>query len=380
MDYDVIVVGAGPAGASAARYLAEGGAAVALVDGASFPRSKPCAGWVNRKAADGDPVVDKARRDTKAAPFKRLVFHAPDLSQTAEYRSRSHAGYVARRDTFDAALVAAARAAGAKTFLGRKAKHIDAGERGTTVVLTSNRRLAGRLLVGADGVHSLVARATGLREHWKPSQMVYTLSATVPMTARQVTACFGSSPAMHVSPTFGGATGYAWAFPGHRHVHVGVGVRTGEEALLKPVFADWAKALRRLGLLPEKTRLPRPEGWPIPAGAAVEFENHVGKRTVLIGDAGGFASAATGEGIYPAIRSAHLAAGCILTALKADAGKVPGSTCQDELLKFRSLWRRTMARHLQMPNVNVSFLLPLIYTNQEICDRFAKAFLFGENL
>jgi len=380
MDYDVIVVGAGPAGASAARYLADGGAAVALVDGETFPRRKPCAGWVNRQAAEDDSVIDHARRDTDAAPFKRLVFHAPDLEQTAEFRSRSHVGYVARRDIFDAALLDAAEAAGAEVFVGRSAKHINAGERGATVVLTSGKRLRGRVLVGADGVHSPVARATGLRERWKPTQLVHTLSAVVPLTARQVKACYGSSPAIHVSPTFGGATGYAWAFPGRRHVHAGVGARSGEEHLMQPVFAQWLEALSRLGLLPEKANVPRPEGWPIPAGAAVEFENHVGKRTVLIGDAGGFASAATGEGIYPAVRSARLAAGCILAALEADADDAPGSTCQDELLKFRSLWRRDMAGYLQMPNVNISFLLPLIYTNQEICDRFAKAFLFGENL
>jgi hypothetical protein len=39
-----------------------------------------------------------------------------------------------------------------------------------------------------------------------------------------------------------------------------------------------------------------------------------------------------------------------------------------------------MASYLQMPNVNLAFLLPLVFTNQEIADRFARAFLFGENL
>jgi len=380
MDYDAIVVGAGPAGAAAARFLADGGASVALVDAAKFPRHKPCAGWISRKAVEAYRFVDAARRQVKAAPFRRLEFHAPDTARSAEHTSRSHLGYVADRDAFDAALVGAAEAAGAETVLGRAVTQVEAGEDGVAVALKGGRRLEGRILVGADGVHSTVARATGLRARWGPGQLVHTLSKTVSLTARQRRACFGASPALHVAPAFGGAGGYAWAFPGPRHVSVGVGASGEETDRLETLFAEWWDALGRLGLVPEKTHRPRPEAHPIPAGAAVEFEHHVGKRTVLVGDAGGFVSAATGEGIYPAVRSAALASECILAALEADAGRRAGSTCQDELLRFRDRWRREMAGHLQMPNVNVTFLLPLIYTNQEICDRFARAFLFGENL
>lgn len=380
MDYDVVVVGAGPAGASAARFLAEAGASVALVDAKKFPRHKPCAGWLNNKAARQFAFIDAARRRTGAAPFKRLVFHSPDLKQEAEFKSRAHVGYVTNRDAFDHALVQAARDAGAKTVLGKAVTDVETGEREATVVLAGGRRLTGRILIGADGVHSTVATSTGLRPRWSPGQLVYTLSKTVTLTARQRKAGFGASPAIHVAPSFGGAMGYAWAFPGRRHVSVGVGVRTGETGRLKTLFADWVGAVDHLGLLPAKADLDAPEGCAIPAGAAVEFENHVGKRVVLVGDAGGFASAATGEGLYPAIVSARIAADCILSALEADAGNRRDSTCQDELLKFRTLWRRRMAAHLQLPNVNVTFLLPLIYTNQEICDRFARAFLFGDNL
>ncbi len=380
MDFDVIVVGAGPAGSAAARFVAAEGADVALVDAERFPRAKPCAGWVNRMAARQDRVVDAVRRRIGAAPFKRLVFHSPDLAETAEFTSRSHLGYVADRRAFDHALVQAARQAGARPVLGRAATRIETREGGVSVHLAGGRHLAGRLLVGADGAASTVARATGLRERWKPGQLVQTLSAIVPLSARQKRACLGSSPAVHVAPGFGGASGYAWLFPGARHVNVGLGVRSGEADRLRPLYGAWTEALRDRGLLPESAETADPVGYPIPAGAAVEFENHVGKRTVLIGDAGGFASAATGEGIYPGLRSARLAADCLLAALAADRGETPGSTCQDELMTFRARWRREMASHLQMPNVNVTFLLPLIYTNQEICDRFARAFLFGENL
>ncbi|MGB2781474.1 MAG: hypothetical protein WBD63_08365, partial [Phycisphaerae bacterium] len=151
-------------------------------------------------------------------------------------------------------------------------------------------------------------------------------------------------------------------------------------ARLRSLYDAWVKGLRDTGRLPKGAHTAKPVAAIIPAGAAIEFENHVGKRTVLIGDAGGFAAAASGEGIYPAVWSASIAARCILEALAADRGERKGTTCQDALLEFRSAWRREMAPYLQMPNVNLQFLLPLIFTNRRIADRFARAFLFGENL
>jgi flavin-dependent dehydrogenase len=106
----------------------------------------------------------------------------------------------------------------------------------------------------------------------------------------------------------------------------------------------------------------------------------VSAAMVLVGDAGGFASAATGEGLYPSVRSAAIAVESILKALAADRAGIAAVHCQDELQAFKYLWRQQLAAYLQMPNVNLTFLLPLIYTNQEIADRFGRAFLFGENL
>jgi geranylgeranyl reductase family protein len=376
--YDVVVVGAGPAGSCAAKFLADAGAAVALLDAARFPRHKPCAGWINERLVGEFAFLDAVRRRIKALPFKRMTFHSPDLAQSAQFSGRAHAGYIVTREKFDLELVRAAEGAGAKPILGKRVAGIEAGERQVAAVLADGRRVTGRILIGADGVHSTVARLSGLRPEWAEEHLVLTLSKTVPLTARQRASCFGCG-GIHVALGFGGAPGYAWAFPGAAQASVGIGVRARGAGRLKELYAAWVEGLRGKGLLPPSADGGSPEGGAVPAGAAIDFESHVGKRVILIGDAGGFASAASAEGIYPAIRSAAIAAECVLKALAADRGKI-GTNCQDELMTFKHLWRQQLASYLQMPNVNAAFLLPLIYTNQEIADRFGRAFLFGENL
>jgi geranylgeranyl reductase family protein len=377
--FDVLVVGAGPAGSCVAKLLADGGASVALIDGAKFPRFKSCAGWVNAKAFREFPFLESLRSRAKAVPLRRLVFHSPDLERRAEFGTRAAAGFIVRREKFDTELLRAAVRAGAKAFLGRRVVAVESGEREIVAVLANGKRLAGRIMVGADGVHSTVARASGLRARWEPDQLILCQSKIVPLTGRQRTACFGPA-AIHVALGFGMAPGYAWAFPGGGHVSVGIGLRTDDGNRVKTLYDAWVARLNEKELLPRGANLANPDGGAIPAGAALEFENHVGKRVILIGDAGGFASSASGEGIYPALLSAAVAAKCILKAVAADRAGHKAIHCQDELQTFKHLWRQHLAAYLQMPNVNVTFLLPLIYTNQEIADRFGRAFLFGENL
>jgi geranylgeranyl reductase family protein len=379
-DYDVLVVGAGPAGSSLAMELAGGGASVALVDAAEFPRPTCGAGWINALGVQRFSHLDKARRRVKAAPFRHLVFHTADLSQTAVHSSRSHLGYVVRREFFDDALVKLASAAGAETHFGRRVTTAETGEREATVHLEGGGRMTARVLVGADGGRSDVARSIGLREHWPSRLLVHCLAKDVKLTKRQLASGLGEGR-IHVALGVGSHTGYAWAFPGRGFVSLGVGVRGQEVAgRLPALYEEWIARLKAEGMLPEKADTAEPCGGAVPAGAALEFERHVGKRTLLVGDAGGFASAVSGEGIYSGVWSATIAAECIRRALAADRDGKGSPTCQDELLAFRRAWRREMAPYLQMPNVNVQFLLPLIFSNQEIADRFARAFLFGENL
>ena len=110
-----------------------------------------------------------------------------------------------------------------------------------------------------------------------------------------------------------------------------------------------------------------------PASVALDMDSHVGKNALVIGDAGGFVSAASNEGVYPAMWSAQIAVEVAERALQ--------STCpQDELMTFDSTWRMQMADYLRSPHTDIQFLLPLIFTNQPMADRMGAAFFHGENI
>jgi flavin-dependent dehydrogenase len=110
-----------------------------------------------------------------------------------------------------------------------------------------------------------------------------------------------------------------------------------------------------------------------PVATALDTESHVGKHTLVIGDAGGFVAAASNEGIYPAMWSAQIAAEVIENALHANRS-------QDELISFDSAWRMQMADYLRSPHTDIQFLLPLIFSNQPMANRMGAAFFHGENI
>ncbi|MEW6252564.1 MAG: hypothetical protein AB1716_18150, partial [Planctomycetota bacterium] len=112
---------------------------------------------------------------------------------------------------------------------------------------------------------------------------------------------------------------------------------------------------------------------PCLGGAALELDSHVGKRCVLTGTAGGFVSAFSNDGLYPALRSGWLAAESAASALQA-------AVLQDELVCFSSRWRAELADYLRMPNTDLGLLLPMVFNNAQMSRRVARAFLLGQAL
>lgn len=288
---DVIVVGAGPAGSTAARDLAAAGLAVLLLDKDAFPRDKPCAGGLTNRALanlgfelPADVVRERCRafRAVWGSKVQEVVFPEP------------YAVTVDRRD-FDRVLVEKAQAAGAIFCPGEAVLGVETGT-GRVTVRTTRRRLSAPLVIGADGVPSRVAAALGEKRF--PAAPC--LSAEIPLPAGQD----GRHRLHGTLETHWGMFrwGYAWVFPKGNHASVGLGSWDGAKVNLK---ALWVEFLQSLGLSPT-----RPRGHLVPLGGLRRRRS--GDGILLVGDAAGFADPITGEGIFYALLSAHLAAETVL--------------------------------------------------------------------
>jgi flavin-dependent dehydrogenase len=166
----VIVVGAGPAGATAALALAKAGIAVRLLDRAAFPRNKPCGGGISARALIRFPYLDRSLSSIATHRVSRLYQEGPD-GRSAVIDAGRPAALMVRRVEFDALLVSLAVEAGAELISG--ADVVQAREDHEQVTLTTRRgqRFTAPVVIAADGVNSVVARRLGLNRGW-PASMV----------------------------------------------------------------------------------------------------------------------------------------------------------------------------------------------------------------
>jgi geranylgeranyl reductase family protein len=308
--FDAVVVGAGPAGSVTALVLARGGARVALVDKASFPRDKACGDLVGPRgvrlledlglAADGTHVGDMI----VVGPTARRV----RLPCTPGITYPGHAVAIPR-SRFDAALREAAVEAGAEPFTGHAVEPVvgaDGGLGGFT--LAGIGRVLGDFVVGADGATSRVAEVAGLVD---PSRVLwgFAIRSYMATTVDVPYIVFWEPRRRYALP------GYGWLFPGAGGIaNVGLGVGTlaarkpaARAVQLLPAFLDH---LRDLGLLAAATPSgPRLGGW---LKMGIVGTSPADRSVLLVGDAAGLVNPLQGEGIAQAMNSGRAAAEAIL--------------------------------------------------------------------
>lgn len=367
--YDVAIIGAGPAGATAGIVLGRKGYQVALIERAAFPRSVTCAGWLSAKV---EPLLTELALPAKTllkSPFRDVTLFNADLTKTTKPRFESSAGYLVDRATFDNSLANAAVKHGVTLFQASAVTDIRLKERSVALTLANQQCISSRLLLLASGRGSELLNRIGF-----PRQMggnpLWTAQAqaNLPANATPAEPHVGVVLGLDGGGSFGlfctskdrTLVNVNWAGDRERAIPMLVG-------LCKSAFQHLAVPID-LSKQAESAELVRS-----PASAALDMDSHVAKHTLLIGDAGGFISAASNEGIFPAMWSAKLAAQVIDSALQSEFS-------QDDLMTFDSLWRTQMADHLRSPHTDIRFLLPLIFQNQPMADRMGAAFFFGDNL
>jgi len=374
--YDVLIIGAGPAGATAAKWLADAGYRTLLVDKARFPRHKTCASWINRLAFERFPYLEAHRDELVDSPFYGISFFDDDLGRRAEWTERRPSGYLSLRSKFDNALKDIAVRAGAEFREGSGLAALEVGDGRVAIRLDAGEEFTGRALIGADGAHSRVAHLAGLRTGWSKNEYVLCANEDLPYPAAEIARHYSARPPLLVALRFDGLTGYGWVFPKHEHICVGIGVRLREGERIQDLYTKFFHAAQERSLLPGELE-PKEVYYDLdPAGAVNKGRPLVRGPVVLVGDAGGFVSGSTGEGIYPGMESARLAAELIDRGLRT--GKL-----EEELKKFETLWRERLGGFIRdLPGgekkQQTVDRIGLIFRSRLACGVAARVFLYGE--
>ncbi|MET4025520.1 geranylgeranyl reductase family protein [Marinobacter sp. MBR-99] len=299
--YDVIIVGAGPAGSTLARSLETAGKNVLVIDKASFPRDKTCAGWVTPAVMESLEIKPEDYATGRTLqPIRRFRIGMMD-QPAVENDHHGIVSYGIRRCEFDAFLLDRVNS---PKQLATPVKSIDRNN-GNWVI---NGQWQAPLLIGAGGHFCPVAKLLG-NGPGKHETVVAAKEVEFEMTPEQASACEarGDTPELWFCRDL---KGYAWVFRKGNFLNIGLG-REDNHRLTDHLeaFVDEMKQQGR-----------------IPADLPGRFKGHayllyahadrplVDDGVLLIGDAAGLAYTQSGEGIRPAIESALIAADVILHA------------------------------------------------------------------
>ena len=296
--YDVVVVGGGPAGASAAHILAQGGARVLLLEKARIPRYKPCGGGITARARAASPLVAEVPMETTATAM--LI---PGGKEEVYCTLPAPIGMV-MRERFDGYLVAKAVDAGAELRDGTPLVTFE--QDGNHLRVQAGKdTVTAQYVIGADGANGITARLAGFPPMSSVGAAIEVeLAVTDHALARYQQAALLDLLCIRA--------GYGWIFGKADHLSVGLGVfQDNGKQDLRAALTRFLTA--HADLRGGKVLLQRGHRVPLAGGRRTRRRGHV----LLAGDAAALADPLTAEGISYALASGRHAGSTMLSALKS---------------------------------------------------------------
>src|SRR6185295_14797187 len=246
--YDAIVVGMGPAGATAAYDLSRAGLAVLAIEKHTHPRYKVCGGGLSVRI---EQLLDPAFKSVVEQTIFGIEFSYRGQDAIL-IESPNPIAYMVMRDRFDHHLVQQARRVGTDIHEEESARSFRHGQDGVEVT-TDRGCYHAQVLIGADGANSQVAR------HLFPGRRL----RCIPTLESEIEIGEGPHYPVHGKALIdigAGSMGYAWIFPKQGRLSVGVGEFQSKPASLKNIFDRFVRGDTRLASLD----VPKPVGHPLP--------------------------------------------------------------------------------------------------------------------
>ncbi len=360
--YDLVIVGGAPAGLAAAIRARQLKREVLVIDSRPLPRVTRAADWLSPGAIDLCEACGLTAKSVGATPFIGLTLHSWDFQSSASVEDDELSGWIVARAKLEQALLAAATSAGVTVRAGVALAGVEAHETCVRIELADSAPVCGRIALLAGEDWDEVAR-------WTP--VASRPPAEVGMRCLHARGALAKpASAFHVILGTGRACQAATLVCAERELHVTL-IGQGDAGELEGELESLLRRAEAAGLIPTLAGAHRVSSRGL-TGAALDMDAHVGKRTLLIGGAGGFSAALSAEDLYPGMRSGWIAADVVHRALDA-------SVAQEELTAFDVEWRGELAAYLRMPNADLSLLLPLVFNNEQMSRRVARAFLLGQD-
>ncbi len=300
--YDVIVIGAGPAGATAAALLADSDINTLLLEKEKLPRPKICGGAVSKRALSlletANIPLPKLTTFRKCQAMLLGTFDFDSIEDLATVPFDTEAAYLTDRAEFDYALVQNALSNGVELKQNVMVTTIRK-ENSQFIVNGDDFSAKATYLLCADGVNGTSAALLGLRKKWNQDNVGLCIESTL--------ADYEPPPAP-LNFYFGGVKwGYAWFFDKGTHASIGTGTVVKDAAELKRLFNAFVEHSGYTNSV-ENLKL---NAWRIPATGGTSGKVATG-NALLLGDAAGLVDPFLGEGISYAIQSGTIAADCII--------------------------------------------------------------------
>lgn len=336
-EYDVIVVGGGPAGSTAARIIAESGFRVVLIERAGPGRNKACAGGITIRTFEklNLDFHDFARREISGvrvcSPDNSIIEH--DYGRTA--------GITVYREEFDAFLLALAMNAGCEVLTNTTVKDFSRKDSSAQILFEKNNvieKISGKIIIAADGVFSTISKKAGL-DSYEKNHTGICAQYEMEMKEEDIERLFGNKIELYFGESFA-PCGYGWIFPKRHGVTVGVGV-------------PWPKKKKKMGeyldtfvekhyVASRKLKNARIIG---KTGGAVPIKgvrgNTYSDNLLVVGDAAGQVSPLTAEGIYYSMVSARIAAKTAIEAVSEN--DLSGKYLED----YENEWKKEIGADLK---------------------------------